>query len=308
MYKITRYFNNQKKQYPVFPQEEADDLGLSYRHWILVEEDGWGISDDGYVMRCHNIYRMDVKKEGRYTLQFTFTVGRPMAQFRIEDDTMIGDPTFDFLPYLEKGGGFSHSTPTTWQEHEARKTRTKNAVWLYAHLFIARRGRLTDEDWGLIGEVHRPDQDQPARAAKRLFRQDTIKDMADDEVARILNENGETPQDLVQKYNDLFEMCLEAGHSSTGLELIRDLRDMHGMKPQEKQVETGFSFEMFTDSDPQEQKDGLPAQPAKEVKQVEGKENKGLPKAEVEEEPLPEVSDEVLEAATSPESEDGGDA
>ena len=39
-------------EYPVYHQDEADELGLEYTHWKDTEPGEYGVSDDGYVSLC----------------------------------------------------------------------------------------------------------------------------------------------------------------------------------------------------------------------------------------------------------------
>ena len=47
-----RYEVVSKKEYPVYSLEEADELGLSYKHPYYVDSGEYGVSDDGEVSIC----------------------------------------------------------------------------------------------------------------------------------------------------------------------------------------------------------------------------------------------------------------
>jgi len=245
MYEIERRFKNRPGTYPVYSQEEADEEGVAYEVWYDVGEGQWGLTDDGYVMMCHRIYNLGCPGEGsQFGRQFVYTVGRPICNFSTRDWSLVGSPVFLFLPYL-KTGGFQYSVPQTWQEAEVKQRRTKDAVALYAQMFLLRQGRLREADWDQIGRVYRPDQECPRKTVRRLFKEEEVRDMAARKIREILVGAGMTEEEVVGMYRDLFEHSIEANHTSTALETLRDLRDMMDLKPQEVEVsmeEESYSF------------------------------------------------------------------
>lgn len=61
------------KEYPVYSQKEADELGLSYKHPFEVFEQEYGISSDGEVAIC--ISRKTMTSGGRTTLKVKYPWG-----------------------------------------------------------------------------------------------------------------------------------------------------------------------------------------------------------------------------------------
>ena len=68
-----RYEIVSKKEYPVYSREEADELGLSYKHPFYVEEGQYGLSDDGEVGICIN--KKIMTSGGRMTMKVKYPWG-----------------------------------------------------------------------------------------------------------------------------------------------------------------------------------------------------------------------------------------
>ena len=49
---INRKVAGNWENYEVYTKEEADNNGLSYKHWKDANEGDYGVSDDGYVGIC----------------------------------------------------------------------------------------------------------------------------------------------------------------------------------------------------------------------------------------------------------------
>jgi len=235
MYRIERRFGGTWDTYPVFTVAEAKKRGLTVVDWPLVDVGEWGRTDDGYVMRCHDIYEME-KRKG-YSLQFKFTTGRPIAQFYDSG----GGPRevhrtndFEFLDYL-RTGGYQFSKAQTWQQREAKKTRTERACQAWAQFWILRDGELQDSDWATIGRTYRTDEavPEPGATAKRLFNEPEIQRKAMATLAELVVDAGESPEDVVEKYNELFEETVEgdADEKEVALDVADRLRDMLNMNP-----------------------------------------------------------------------------
>jgi uncharacterized protein (DUF2267 family) len=234
MYRIERRFGGGAAQaYPVYTTTEAREEGLDVKDWPRVDIGEWGQTDDGYVLRCHDIYEME-RREG-VALQFKFTSGRPIAVLDEDMQTVRKAPDFRFLDYL-RTGGHQYSKPQTWQEREAKKTRTERACKAWAAFWILRDGKLRDRDWAKIGRVYRTDDavKEPRATAKRLFNEPEIQRKAMNELAQQVLQAGESPQDVIEKYNQIFEDALEgedAEDRQQALEVADRLRDMLRMDP-----------------------------------------------------------------------------
>jgi len=234
MYWIERRFDNGRpEEYPVYTAAEAEAKGLDPVDWPLVDVGEWALSDDGYVLRCHEIYEMD--RQDGVSLQFKMTSGRPIAVLDEDMTTVRKSQDYHFLEYM-RTGGHQYSRPQTWQEAEARKTRTVRACRMWASVFIMRQGQLKEQDWAKVGRVYRSDDTvtNPAATARRLFNQPQIQRKAMNELAKTVLEAGEGPEDVIEKYNQIFEDALGGGAAEDrqqALDVADRLRDMLAMNP-----------------------------------------------------------------------------
>ena len=168
--------------YPVYTQEEADERQIEYSPWRECGEGQFGLSDDGYVAEC--IYLRKYKEKS----QVTFPYGRQW----------IGDSRLCYEPHRDTGE-YSQIGTRTWDEMEAKKTRTKNAVKVYAEMMLSGE----PIDWALIGKVYRKNQERPDLTAKRLFKSEKIQKMLDKEIQKALVDRG------IEK-GDILDMILDA--------------------------------------------------------------------------------------------------
>lgn len=237
MYWIERRFDNGRpEEYPVYTAAEAEAKGIEAVDWPFVDVGEWALSDDGYVLRCHDIYEMD--REDGVSLQFKMTSGRPIAVLDEDMTTVRKSADYCFLEFM-RTGGHQYSRPQTWQEAEARKTRTVRACRMWASVFIIRQGPPKKEDWAKIGRVYRNDDTvtNPAATAKRLFNQPEIQRKAMNELAQTVLQAGEGPEDVIDKYNQLFEESVEGDtdDKKVALDVADRLRDMLAMNPERPQ-------------------------------------------------------------------------
>jgi hypothetical protein len=233
MYRIERRFGGgEAEAYPVYTVDEARQRSLAPVDWPRVGIGEWAVTDDGYVQECHDIYEMERRKG--VALQFKFTSGRPIAIVSEDLETIHKAPDFRFLDYL-RTGGHQYSKPQTWQEREAKKTRTERACKAWAAFWVMRQGELQDSDWAKIGRVYRTDDavPEPQATAKRLFNESEIQQRAMNELAKLVVGAGEGPEDVIEKYNELFDETVDGDpdEKQVALDVADRLADMLGMNP-----------------------------------------------------------------------------
>jgi len=76
------------------------------------------------------------------------------------------------------------SNPKSWQDRESRKTRTKNLVNAYVGQALSSQGF----DYNKLGNIYRPDQQQPSVTVKRVLKQEFIRDMIEKKLKEIMEE------------------------------------------------------------------------------------------------------------------------
>ena len=177
---ISRRFKKNDYQnvtYPVYTEEEANNKEIEYKSWRECQVGDFGLSDDGYVSEC--IYRKKFKNNE----QVTFPYGR---QWLSEGGKL------KYIPHRETGQ-YTQVGVLTWDQQEANKTRTKNAVKLYAEMML----NGDSINWEVIGKAYRKDQERPDLTAKRLFKKESIQKMLDKEIQKALSDRNITQGDVL---------------------------------------------------------------------------------------------------------------
>jgi len=209
---ITRKFkknNYQDVTYPVYSEEEANNREIKYSSWRKCREGDFGISDDGYIAEC--IYR----KQFKTNEQVTFPYGRQW---------LGGARDLKYVPHRDTGQ-YTQVGTLTWDEQEARKTRTKNMVKVYAEMML-NGDRI---NWELLGKIYRKDQERPDLTAKRLFKQERIQKMLDDEIQKALKDRNISQGDVLDMIIDGIDIAKEnkdASNMLRGAEQFVRIMDM----------------------------------------------------------------------------------
>lgn len=215
MDKVGRRVKGQYTEYPVYTREEADALGIQYRHWRETTAGSFGISDDGFVAECVQAFEYTDKK-GRTRRLVTFPYGRGWAN---------GKKTLEWLEH-KRTGNFYGTSPKNWAEREARRTRTKNAVKVYVQMLLT-TGKI---DWDMVGNAYRPTEKIPAATVRKLFKNERIQAMIDAEVQKILKKQGITKETVVEMYKKAAEIAETKGDPKglvTAADRLADLVDLN---------------------------------------------------------------------------------
>ena len=235
VFRSFRSNGGKRREYYVYTREEADVLGLGYVIWYDCDTDDpgrcWALSDDGHVVECHGI-RTYFKRKTRNVLykskNYTFTVGRKWSVWEKNVATTNvwkrRHSTYLIRPFLDtEGAQMGLTMPKTWAEHELTKKNTRMAVRLYAHLFLITGGNLTEEHWTVIGQVFRKADLIPKATAKRLFKQEVVRNMAMEEMASILAGKGIDRSRVAEMIEETWREAKRANHTATMRNVYRDL-------------------------------------------------------------------------------------
>ena len=254
---ITRKFKKNDYQdvtYPVYSKEEATNREIQYKSWRKCQVGDFGISDDGYVSEC--IYR----KQYKTVEQVTFPFGRQW----------MNKSKLEYIPH-RNAGQYSQVGVLTWDEQEAGKTRTKNAVKVYAEMMLG--GHLID--WNLIGNVYRSDQERPDLTAKRLFKKERIQRMLDEEIQKALNDRNISRGDVLDIILDGITVAKENGDASNilrGAEQFVRIMDMLPKKSMQTDMVQIDMTSTILDKIATEEKKSLKMSQKKEIPHEEVKE------------------------------------
>mgnify|MGYP003676183820 FL=1 len=168
--------------YPVYTKDEANEKQIIYKPWKECNAGDYGVSDDNYVAECiaRNNYKDSIE------LQFVF--GRMWLNKRAR---LLYEPR-------KESGNYATVSTNSWDFIESKKTRTQQAVDIYTRMLLG-GGNI---DWSIIGKAYRPDQERPDLTAKRLFKQEIVKQMVDKKIDKALQERGISEGDVLDVIAD----------------------------------------------------------------------------------------------------------
>ena len=227
MIKITKKLkrNNFKSQtFQVFTKQEAKEQGLKWKHWGEAKEGEYGISDDGYVAEC--IYRKVYGEK----VEYTYPYGRQWL-------TAWGK--LEFEPHW-KSNNFSTISTKSYNDLEVRKKGADLAMDAYITYKLAGKS----PDWGVIGKIYRPDQDNPVVAAKRLFKTKQVKKMIQDKLKDVLTDKNIDEGFVLDVIKDAIEVAKVKEDSGNMIRAAKELSEFLDMKPKTKQVTESLEMDM----------------------------------------------------------------
>ena len=176
---ITRKCNGKMAEMPIYTLQEAKERGLQVVDWREARPGDWACSTDFYVSQCLRLH-IFADRGKRQKKLITFPYGRIWVTKSAR------------LNYLERraAGNLNASSARTWQEQEARKTRTINMVKAYVAQIMA--GKKTDYDQ--LGRIYRSDQLIPAATVRRVLKEAEVQKMIDEQLSVSMSDLGLTPQ------------------------------------------------------------------------------------------------------------------
>jgi hypothetical protein len=230
------YFQRGPKQkrftVAVFTEAEArahdSEAVRAFKPWQDTTAAGeYAFSDDGYVLEVLlvRVYKPLAKTR---TVYRRYAIGRNMIGYRLHADgvrRVAGNPTFFVGPYLEKGGA-SGMVAGSWREQEAKKGRAKRAAKLYAVLWLAKLGRLTDDDWHRIGLVYRNNQTIPSATARVFLKTQEGQALINQELALLLGMSAVTQEEINDHLRDVLKVAVNTGKLSNALDVIDRLQQV----------------------------------------------------------------------------------
>jgi hypothetical protein len=200
---IKKKCNGVVGEYNVYSKEEADDLGLQYKHWREVRVMEYALTDDGYVCQLLGTQLFNNRKIR--CLVYVFPFKKILVSKNVK------------LLYTEK---------PDWLTNEMRRGRTKLVVKLFAQQLLA--GTV---DYEMLGKIYRPDQQIPAATVKRLLRQERIQNMVKDEVAKELKGIGLDTKYVLGTIKKAIEIAETKADSANMLRGAADLTELLDLKP-----------------------------------------------------------------------------
>jgi hypothetical protein len=216
---LKRKANGVNKVFNIYTEEEAESEGLPYLHWKEAKEGDYAATDDGYVGLC--IGRKDyTDKNGRVKTFVRLCHGANWAGNTNRIEYMV-NKTF---------GSYSQANPKSWQDREARRTRTKNLVNAYVGQALSSEGF----DYKQLGNIYRPDQQEPSLTVKRVLKQEFIRDMIEKKLKEIMEEKGISKSSVVDTMLEAIEIARHKQDVTNMLKACDYFMELLEMKPSKR--------------------------------------------------------------------------
>lgn len=215
---IHRWFGGGYKDFRIYSQQEADDLGIKYVYWLEAKKGDWALSDDGYVGECLKVY--GPYKQGKYLRRMmTFS----FAAVWDNEGTVK-------LKYLERKATRAYSRMATghWAESEVKSARAKRFILAYVMMFMA--GKI---DWRKLGIIYRPNEEKkdPVRRAKFMFKQEAFQRMIKQKMVEVFKDKDITEGDVVDMFSATYALAKKKKDIKEMRKVAEDFRDLLDMLP-----------------------------------------------------------------------------
>ena len=115
-----------------------------------------------------------------------------------------------------------------WIKYELGKTKTKLVIKAYVRQLVT--GKI---EWEKLGQMYRPDQQQPVWTLKRLLKQEETQRMVNEEIDKLLSDEGITPKFTIKKRKDVLEKAIEKNDLTNANRVLDSFEDKLDMKPKE---------------------------------------------------------------------------
>ena len=217
------------KVFKIYTQEEAERLGIAYIHWKKAKEGDYAVTDDGFVGLCigKKIY---TDKNGRVKTFIRLCHGANWAGNTNKIEYLVNKAC----------GVYSQTNPKSWQEREAKKTRTKNLVNAYVGQALSSSGF----DYDKLGKIYRPDQSSPSATIKRILKQEFIKNMIEKKLKEVMEEKGINKSSVVDTMLEAVEIARQKQDVTNMLKACDYFMELLEMKPTKKIVTDTLQLDM----------------------------------------------------------------
>ena len=227
-------------KHEIYSHEEALQKGFNVKHWMESKAGDWAVTDDGFVGKCISRAPMG---NGKYDfVRLAHGVGISHGKMKI-----------NYLKNREYNC-FTALKPRPWVEREAAKNRTKNAVDAYVTQVLSN----DPINWEVIGKIYRKDQPRPDLTVRKLFKQERIKLMVKEELAKVLTSKGITQEMVIDLHNEAIEIAKGKGDVGNILRAAENFMDLLNMKPDKKitteRIELGVTNKILDEIATEEKK------------------------------------------------------
>jgi hypothetical protein len=197
---------------------EARSEGLALTYWKDAVCPCWVVTDDSYVVGCIKVREFQEKRgwsASRTKRIVATTIGTKWVG-RSNELFWTAEREKFLLPVAER-----------WQEADARRTQTRIMARVCAMMLLANR-----KDHHLLGLVHRGDQALPSADAKRILKQEEVRQLVSRELAVLVQRKGVSAEYVIGKMKKAIDLAESKQDAGAILRASGEFREMLGMNEQ----------------------------------------------------------------------------
>jgi len=116
-----------------------------------------------------------------------------------------------------------------WIKYELGKTKTKLVIKAYVRQLVSG----SKIEWEKLAMMYRPDQQQPVWTLKRLLKQEETQRMVNEEIDKLLSDEGITAKFVIGERKELLKSAKEKGDITNANRILDSFEDKLDMKPKE---------------------------------------------------------------------------
>ena len=200
--------------YSVYRKDEADEKGIEYVYWKMVQPGGYGLSDDNYVAKCikRKAYPSNHNKDNVY-LRFPwgYTFFNPKyASKKLNVSGRKTNTTMSGKPMLEV---------KSKQDMMKNLAKAYSVTWDYNLALDMVLGSYTPTEF---------------KKWKRMMKTEVFEKMIKEELADLLTDHGLDKTYTLDLFAKVISMAEDKKDVTNLMRAVENLQGMHGMK--EKQL------------------------------------------------------------------------
>lgn len=204
-------FAGSSREFLIYTKAEADAEGIEYvSPWYLAKGGDWVLTDDGFVMQC---VRRDVMKPSRGNrhggYKMNFTGGMKMV-----DPRFVKNLRLEWKPYRDfpqSDVNYSAHRPQSHLIQWVKRPSVQNALDFYVEMWFRRGGRLTKEDYKVMGRLAAPADKKPLAKAKWMMKKRYIQEILMKKLAAALTGLDVNYETIVKNAKDAIELAKDTG-------------------------------------------------------------------------------------------------
>ena len=142
-----------------------------------------------------------------------------------------------------------------WIIYELGKTKTKLVIKAYVRQLVSG----SNIEWEKLAMMYRPDQQQPVWTLKRLLKQEETQRMVNEEIDKLLSDEGITPKFTIEQRKKVLELAIKKEDLTNANRAIDSFEDKLDMKPKETKFQqiTEINYKaMLEDADKKQLEEG----------------------------------------------------